>query len=951
VGGDLFVSPSAIDFGDVALGKELSTSVELHNDGIKTLTVETIPGIDPAFTISGLPVKLLPGQIAKVGVRYQPPALGSSRQTMALISDAPDVPRSDVDLRGHAVKGLAQISGDVIDFGDVVVSELSTQTVSLVNNDGHATTSVTIDCPQGRDASVFHCARQGTVPMRPEEQISVRVDFTPDRLGVFTGRFQITPCPTCSPRDIALAGRGVDKLIVVDPASIDFGDVLLAADASKRITVTNTSKSKLTISAVSLSGGPDLSVALDNAALPYTMAPGEVLTGAAHFKPRALGAQSSVASLAASDGGPGLVSMTGLGMGPVVQVVPKTYYLGATATGTTRSGTITVTNVGLDPHQIAPLQLSSISIVTADPAWSVTPASASVGEPGSRLPIQISFSPVRGGYSDAKLVIVSNDGTNPRLEVPMTALGRDLKPCAIAVKPGNPVDFGAVQLFHPSVQGFELVNQTGDDCIIGDPVLAGAAAFRWPGGITPSGRTLPVGGRMSVRIEFVPEALQTYSGSVQFYLSNRSAPTLTVGLQGAGDSSCFFLTPGAVDFGGVTQGCSPPAQYAYAVNQCARPVTVTDLRTTGAPFFISQAVPVTVQPQSNLPIAVSYQAATPGDDVGSLSVTTSMGPTRYQIGLTAGTQTATTVTDQWDQSTPKVDLLMVIDNSGSMDDEQQALQKNLDHLWSRIAIANADFHIAITTTGMEPYTQGWTQCPGGASGGEAGRFFPVDNSRPRLLTPQTPNVKDVLFANTNVGLCHWDEKFLEPTVAALTDPLIHATKAPGTPWPADGNAGFLRDDARLAILAISDTDDADDVPAPKPPIGPYVQAIWGAKHGVRDLVSFAGIVPLHNCPSIELLGVRYMEIAQMMNGKLFDICDLNNFGPMLESALGDLLLPLTSFPLSTHPRDPAAIAVTVNGAAVTNWSYDAATNRIVFPAASVPAPGSHITAQYQPACR
>jgi hypothetical protein len=437
---------------------------------------------------------------------------------------------------------------------------------------------------------------------------------------------------------------------------------------------------------------------------------------------------------------------------------------------------------------------------------------------------------------------------------------------------------------------------------------------------------------------------------VSFYLSNKSAPVLAVGLTGEGDTSCFFVTPGAVDFGGVTQGCGAPEQQAYAVNQCGYAVTVTGVSTSGAPFFVgSRPVPFMVQPQGSVPIPLSYKAATPGDDVGSLSVTASTRSTPYKVGLTAGAQASTRIFDQWDQSTPKVDLLMVIDNSGSMAEEQHALAANLDHLWNRIALANADFHIAVTSTGMSAYTQGWSQCPGGASGGEAGRFFPVDNSRPRLLTPSTPNVKDVLFANTNVGLCHWDERFLDPTIAALTDPLINSTKAPATPWPNDGNAGFLRDDARLALLAVSDADDDNDVPNP-PPVSDYVKKLVAIKHGALDLVSFSGIVALRNCPTSEQVGLRYMEIAAQLHGHLEDICDLNNFGSLLENSLGNLLLPLSSFPLSSQPRDPAAIAVTVNGAAMTNWSYDPASNRVVFPANAVPAPGSHITANYEAAC-
>src|SRR4029077_9228049 len=95
---------------------------------------------------------------------------------------------------------------------------------------------------------------------------------------------------------------------------------------------------------------------------------------------------------------------------------------------------------------------------------------------------------------------------------------------------------------------------------------------------------------------------------------------------------------------------------------------------------------------------------------------------------------------------------------------------------------------------------------------------------------------------------------------------------------------------------------------------------------------------------------RFVEAARLLNGQLYDACDLSSFGTVLENALGSLLLPLSSFPLSAVPRDPSAIVVTVNGATVSNWTYDSSSNRIVFPASSIPPPGSHITAQYQPAC-
>lgn len=949
LGGILTVAPEALDFGDVALGREQTHQIVLRNSGLVSMTVAEIAQFaDPAFEVKGLPATLGPGAAAQVTVRYRPPQLGTHQRTLQIVTDSPESNGADVGLRGHAVRGLATLSGDRFDFGPVVVNETATQDLLLSNNDGHAETSVAIAPPQG--ASAFTVTPPGEQALAADQSMVVRIQFRPDHLGAYESSVQVTPCPTCSPQKITLAGAGVDTLLRVEPASIAFGNVRLGGQARQPFSVTNISKSPLVVQSISLSGSKDFSAALDGAPLPRTLAPGETVPGTAGYHAQDLGKQEAQASIAASDGGPGALALGGSGIGPVLQAKPRSLFVGSTALGTTRTAAVTVTNVGLDPQGNDPLLLTGVWLTSNDGSWSVQGGAMTVGAPGASVDLPVSFTPRTTGMSQATLVIESNDGLRPHVEIPVAANGRDLLPCTLDLSPAAPIDFGAQRLFSPIVGGFELTNRTADDCIVGDPaIVAGAPAFRWPGGVVPSGRTLPPGGRMSVRLEFVAEQAQTYSGTVKFYLSNRSRPSMSVDLAGSGDASCFFVTPPTVDFGATMIGCGVPDQPAYAVNQCTFPVTVTRVETTGAPFSASAQLPVRIQPDTSFPIAIGYQPASVGDDVGAVRVYTDMRAEPFLSGLTGGAQVAATIVDQWDQSTPKVDLLFVIDNSGSMAEEQRALAQNLDHLWNRIALANADFHIAVTSTGMYPYTSGFMQCPGGASGGEAGRFFPVDASRPRLLTPQTPDVKNVLFANTAVGTCHYDERFLDPVLAALTDPLISSVKAPGTPWPSDGNAGFLRDDARLALLAVSDADDGNDVVNPAP-VSDYVRRLAQVKHGALDLISFAGIVPLSSCSTAEGTATRYKEIARQLNGHLEDVCDLANFGALLESSLGGLLLPLTSFPLSAHPKDPGAIAVTVDGAAVTQWSYDPASNRIVFPPSAVPPPGSHITARYEPAC-
>ena len=956
VTGELVVDPAVVDFGDVAVGKEARTTVLLRNDGLLPMPVDSLQAaaLDPAFEIKGLPCTVAAGETARIEVRYHPTALGSHARSLALATAAPAT--LPLDLRGHAVLGLAQLSGDAVDFGEVVLNELGTQLIGLTNNDGHAQTDVTVSTPAGADAAAFHVARNGRLPLGPEESVKVRVDFIPTREGPFAATLAVTPCPTCATRQIALTGLGAVRLVDATPTANDFGEVKLGDAATLPFSLVNSSKGRLTLKAVELAGDPAFTATLDGAPAPLSLAPGQRVTGLLRFAPLALGSLSSQVTLRVSDGAPALIAVSGTGIGPMVDSNPRSKFLGPVALGTSRGAAITIGNLGLDPRQVAPLLISSVALKSPVAGWSVTQPALKTLEPGETAQVQVQFAPQATGPSRAVVVLRTNDALNPSLEVPVSAEARKLAPCKLALNPGATLSFGAVPVNHPTTQGFELTNAGAEDCIVGEPVLsASGPGFHWPGNIVPGGRTLAPGGRMSMRIEFMPEQAIDYSAGVQVYVSNAAAPTLSLALSGSGDSGCFFLTPGAVDFGSAQTGCTAPGQTAYAVNQCARSVTVTGISTSSGPFHLGPGAPgspVLIAPNTSLAIPIDYQAATPGDDIGLLRVTTDVRPgAPYQIGLTAGSQADQSVTDQWSQSTPKVDLLIVIDNSGSMDDEQKALADNLGVLWNRIALANADFHIAVTTTGMEEYTAGWTQCPGGARGGEAGRFFPVDNSRPRILTPQTPNVKDALFANTNVGLCHWDERGFDPIYAALTPPLVNATKAPGTPQANDGNAGFLRDDARLSILVVSDTDDADDIVNP-PPVTDWIPKLEAIKHGARDLISFAGIIPMRNCPSIEKVGDRYMAFAKAWGpgATNYDICDLSNFGSLLNNALGSLLQPLTSFPLSLRPRDAAAIQVTVDGAPVSGWTWDPAANRIVFPQGQAPAPGTHIAAKYLAAC-
>src|SRR5207302_1080766 len=145
----------------------------------------------------------------------------------------------------------------------------------------------------------------------PDESMTVRIEFVPARLGPFEAAVQVTPCPTCAPRVVALTGRGVERLIEVQPASIDFGEVPLGEEATRPFSVTNTSRKPLIVQGFVSALDTDLGTSLDNASTPLTLAPGQTAAGTARFRPRATGRQDLAVSMPVSDGAPGALSLRG----------------------------------------------------------------------------------------------------------------------------------------------------------------------------------------------------------------------------------------------------------------------------------------------------------------------------------------------------------------------------------------------------------------------------------------------------------------------------------------------------------------------------------------------------------------------------------------------------------------------------------------------------------------
>ena len=152
----------------------------------------------------------------------------------------------------------------------------------------------------------------------------------------------------------------------------------------------------------------------------------------------------------------------------------------------------------------------------------------------------------------------------------------------------------------------------------------------------------------------------------------------------------------------------------------------------------------------------------------------------------------------------KIDILFVVDNSGSMGQEQTNLATNFPQFLSVIDASGLDYRIAITTTGMN-YTYNQATIPGGPvlpismNGGDNGTMLQPGSCgmTRRWIEKADANRAAVFACAANVGTSGPSDEM--PLAAMRT--AFEERMADGT------NAGFRRQDALLAVVILTDEND------------------------------------------------------------------------------------------------------------------------------------------------
>jgi hypothetical protein len=221
---------------------------------------------------------------------------------------------------------------------------------------------------------------------------------------------------------ISVVGVSSPSTLTIAQSSLNFGTVLVGANSTLTVQMTNTGTSAITFGVVSASttlsaAAGDYSVALGNCPQPgLALAAGTSCTVQVKFAPTQSGTIAGTLSIASSASTlPLAVALTGVGEQSHMQILPASLSFGSIAENSPASLSLTLSN-----NDTAPI--TGIALATTGDYAVTVPCSVTTLAPGGSCGVTVTFTPTRTGPDNGTLIVTSSDATSPDA-VPLTGSG------------------------------------------------------------------------------------------------------------------------------------------------------------------------------------------------------------------------------------------------------------------------------------------------------------------------------------------------------------------------------------------------------------------------------------------------------------------------------------------------------------------------------------------------
>jgi hypothetical protein len=273
--GELEVTPTSLDFGEVPVGGEKQLDLTLKNLGSAKLTVESFSVGAPFIAPSGT-ASVAPAFPRTVKIGFRPTTVGPSSGVLTIREEDPEAPEVEVSVRGVGIEAAVVVDPLTVDFGEVLWNSSTTPqtrmiSVSNAGSDGFDLTAIELAEDAGGAFTVD--AGMAIRSYAPRSSDTFTVSYMPNSMGSVTGSVRIkTTAPTAPEIIVSLrasaVGPEMDLCVQVtgggelcasrgEMTRLDFGVLTLNGRATGQIAIKNIGTRDLTAQGMLQGQAPD----------------------------------------------------------------------------------------------------------------------------------------------------------------------------------------------------------------------------------------------------------------------------------------------------------------------------------------------------------------------------------------------------------------------------------------------------------------------------------------------------------------------------------------------------------------------------------------------------------------------------------------------------------------------------------------------------------------------
>ena len=467
-------------------------------------------------------------------------------------------------------------------------------------------------------------------------------------------------------------------------------------------------------------------------------------------------------------------------------------------------------------------------------------------------------------------------------------------------------------------KSFTVINTGDDDLIITSPFLSYGEEKFALNDESEQDIVVAAGELIEFQVTYTPETFEHNFGSIEFLSTDEDESQIEVTLEGYGDAPVMSVDPIDFDYGNISIGCDNEERITIT-NDGNLPLTienVVQMVTQPADVLLEfgslPALPWYLDPGVSVDFLVSYIPTDIGRDDSIITIfgndpyTPEVDAIQYGTGDIAQYHSQRHIQEE----IQVLDILWVIDDSGSMNRAQTNLASNMQTFMNVFAQNQADYRMAVITT-SDPMVY-------------------------QIVDSNTPNATQTMQAMVAVGVRGSGiEMGLEMAYQALNDP---ASAGPGS--------SFFRNNSDLVVIFVSD--EPDQSPAT---IQFYTNFFTSLKPaGMFFPYAVIGDVP-GGCAMPTMFGnynvqpgTGYWDVVDHFYSQWFSLC-ATDWGNQLQNLANNITGHST---YELEKRDPieSTIEVYVNGQLESGWIYNSARNAVEFTEGNIPEPGDTIEINY-----